>query len=93
MSHKHTRVYKHPSSSSQMKHRHCLVNVIMDINHEKHVVQKDIAIHYSINGYPIRDVVDELINIYNTKYAATIGQICIDQVWYIYICIFHVYDM
>ena len=67
-----------------MKPPHCFVQLHMDINHQKHVVKKKFAIHYSKSGYAIKKFVDPLIEEYNNKYAATMGQVRFDQV-YIYI--------
>lgn len=67
-----------------MQNDYCFVKVKLDINHDqKYVVEKEFSIpHYTVKGPAIKDVVDELIKLYNANTGET-KEFCFEEV---YIC-------
>ena len=69
------------TASINMPKSHCCVQFQLDINHQKYFIKEKLALHYNaLTTYPIKDIVEPLIEKYNKKYAKTIDLVSLDQV-------------
>ena len=69
------------TASINMSKPHCCVQFQLDINHQKYIIKKNLALHYNaLTRYPIKDIVEPLIEKYNQIYTKTSDSVSLDQV-------------